>query len=301
MHSHQQTSIDTLLSNNHLGNDVVNFDSADKLLELGATLPSPYMQEAACTSKSEHLSHLSQCSHDLYIALRKTPEIISAVDENGMTLLHHAARIGFMMGSNSASLIHYLLFTAPGCDFNIKDHNGNTPLHIAAECCSDRVTQTYIFANYVRSAVKTDFDFSILNKQGQAVIHIAARTSYIDYVFGGLRINIHHLLNNVKNIDVDILSSSGSTAFYYAVNWLHLKDAKALLDAGANPLLCGLPDREPLQQINAHIDDFTAELNSEPNENKREMYQNMIDNLTELKQRVLVYAVENNNTRGCRP
>lgn len=95
--------------------------------------------------------------------------------------------------------------------------------------------------------MKRNFDFSTLNNQGQAVIHIAVRTKYDRDVFP--KYAIKEYLANAPNTNLDILSSSGSTAFYYAINHQLLTEANMLLDAGANPSIFGSPDRNPFKEI----------------------------------------------------
>ena len=86
---------------------------------------------------------------------------------------------------------------------------------------------------------------------------------------------------------MDAFSSSGSTALFYAINHCHFKEAKSLLDAGANPLIYGSKERDPFVMLESHLKDFSEMLSDEEYANKHEYLQNTIDQLNELKQKML--------------
>lgn len=241
---------------NNFGQDYVYFKLADKLLKQGASLPQPHKKRSDFNSTAHYFSYLSQNSRDLYIALRSNPEIIHEQDEkDGLTLAHSAATIGSVLNPNEASLIHDLLFKMPGLNLNIKDKSGNTPVHVAALYCGDRVSGEYTFPRYIKQAKKLGFDFSTLGQGGQAILHIAARNSYGPSIFGS-RNSIATLLALVPDIDVNVFSNSGSTALFYTIDFMHFAEADCLLEAGANPRLCGVVERDPLKMLNHHIDYF---------------------------------------------
>jgi ankyrin repeat protein len=246
--------IDIALHNNEVEPHEV-YQLADKLLQEGAKLPTPYRTKADFNQISEFFSHLVSDSYDLYIHLHQNPKIIKIQDENGETLLHAAAYIGRMLDSYSVKLIHYLIFRAPGLDFNVKNYQGNTPLHVAALNCNDLTTYNSTFPYYLEEAKKANFDFSTLGQQGQAILHIATRVSYKTHFFGRQN-NLTNLLRIVPDIDVNVLSSSGSTALYYAIFFMFFAEAKTLLNAGANPSVYSDPERAPLFIIDNHIQDL---------------------------------------------
>ena len=255
----KEEDIDRLISKNCLAQDAENFDIADKLLAEGVALPKERRQRNSFANISEYLHHLAFNVRDLYIALRSDPEIINKQDELGKTILHCVAELGLRMGSNSGSLILYLLFNAdPKANFSIKDNDGNTPVHIAAALCNDLVTCRFVFPNFVQHAAEDGFNFSILNNEGHAVIHLAALLGYVGYP---LRYNtITELLSNSFQIDIDVLSSAGCTAFFYAINNNRLVEAHTLLDAGADPLLFGNSDGDPLKMVDEFITGATEDL-----------------------------------------
>lgn len=245
--------IEILLSNNSLAQDVGFFGLAKFFLDRGAPILNYRKQKDSLTS--EYLKHLSASKNDLFFALYEDPSIVNLQDEGGKTILHHAASIGLIMGSNSASLIHEQLFQSKLTDFSIQDNEGNTPLHIAALYCDDRVTCDYVFPNFAREAARRNFDFSVLNTQGQAVIHLAAKIHYEHMAFG-CRNTVAKLLEAVPDIDVNTLSSSGTSALYYAINRMHLREIDSLLSAGASPVAFARLDRSPISMVQKLIGFF---------------------------------------------
>jgi len=248
----------------NLGQDYEKFEVADHLIRLRQyTLPDLVFSEQDCAGKAEFFKHLAASCRNLYLFLRKHPERVNEQDEEGMTILHHAASAGLTMGSNSASLIHSLLFNAPGIDFSIKNSNGDTAVHVAGFYGEERVTCRYIFPNYVRKAAELGFDFSTRGQRGYTVLHLAVLHAYESWPMGRARnlstilsILLEHQIPNLKAV-LDTLSDSGSSALFYAINRLSLSEARELLAAGADPELGGSPDRTPLGQIAT----FRAEFN----------------------------------------
>jgi ankyrin repeat protein len=238
--------IEILFSNNDLSQDVGFFRLAKFFLDRGAPIPAYRKQKDYSTS--EYLKYLSTSKDDLFFALYEDPSIVNLQDEVGKTILHHAASIGLVMGSNSASLIHEHLFQSKLIDFSIQDNEGNTPLHVAALYCDDRVTCDYVFPDFAREAARRNFDFSVLNTQGQAVIHLAAKIHYEHMAFG-CRNTVAKLLEAVPDIDVNTLSSSGTSALYYAINRMHFREIDSLLSGGANPCAFARLDRSPISMV----------------------------------------------------
>jgi|GEM_PF-6463845 FOG: Ankyrin repeat len=218
--------------------------------------------------------------------LKTNPQVVNEQDENGNTLLHHAALIGRKRGSWSAGEILNVLFTSPHLDFTVKNNDGNTPLHVAALSCDERTTCQFVFPALVKEASNRGFDFSILGgKSGQTVLHIATRTSYTDPrgVFGRIN-NVKNVLDNASQPGLDTLSTSGSTAFYYAINFCHFAEAKSLLEAGANPILFGSEQRNPVSMLEEHIaclKDILSKPEEEPGYHEKAKY--FLQKVNEIK------------------
>lgn len=223
--------------------------------------------------------------------LTKNPNLINEQDEDGQSLLHHAARLGTILGQASINTILNVLFKEPGINFNLKDNNGDTPLHIAALYCVDRVTCQYVFPTLVRKAASSNFDFSTLGQHGKSVLQIATTTTYSDH-HGRTINNVQNVLGNTDDPGINTLSSSGSTAFFYAVNQCRFTEANALLDAGANPLLCGSKERDPLAQLKEHLTTFQDALSDDNYAGQHEAIQAMIEPLTALTAKVERIASE---------
>lgn len=246
---------------------------------------------------SNEFKNLLWSDEDLQAALKSNPNLMKEQDEEGMTLLHHAAQIGFIMGSLNARKVLEALFKAPEIDFSIKDKNENTALHVAAYCSQERVTCQYIFPTLVKEAADHGFDFSTLGQNGQSILHIATRTSYTDPrgVFGRKN-NVKNVLDNARDPGLNTLSSSGSTAFYYAVNHCYIDEAKTLLDAGADPLLYGAKDRDPLAMVDEHLKVFSEALTQCEYADGHKDIKILIGSLNELKEKMKYKLLEKDST-----
>lgn len=275
------TMIEVLIRGNNLGQDSAYFDMAEQMVDNGARLPALYQAipepGADAGEVTKYLQHLASCARDLFVVLHTNPaEVFALRGEHGETLLHHVARLGTMLGSNSISLCLHVLFKFTTREqFEAIDDSGSTALHKAAELSGDdRVTADYVFPQLVQQAKQLGCDFSTLNDQGQAILHLAARNSYERQTLGIVLSRI----NNIKmvlgvttselddspadlphaqpGIDINMLSSSESTALFYAVNHMLLEHANTLLDFGADPAIYGNAGRDPVAQATTYIEEF---------------------------------------------
>lgn len=110
-------------------------------------------------------------------ALADDPSLIREKDEDGMTLLHRAAEMGHLIQYEVAVEMLRVLFNSRGLDFNAKDRRGNTPLHVAALSCENRLTSNYIFPTMVKKATEKGFDFETRGHNGQTVFQMAKERS----------------------------------------------------------------------------------------------------------------------------
>jgi ankyrin repeat protein len=218
-------------------------------------------------NKAEYFRELIFTTDELKMALQREPNLIIIQDETGRTLLHHAANIPCYDRSHLDRLFQ-ILFTAPGLNFTLKDNEGNTPLHIAARKCYLKGTCEFIFPTLISEAARRNFDFSTLGQEGESVLHIATKISYVDMsyganIFGADNLtytranNVLNVLNNAIQPGLNVFSTSGATAFVYAVDNCYLNEAHALLDAGANPTLYSAPYRNPFARIEELIQEHT--------------------------------------------
>lgn len=251
--------------------DYQGFVRADHLIRLGHyKLPVARSPATSFASKANFFSHLTSNRKDLYTHLRTHPELVNDRDEQGMTLLHHAASTGLELNPNGTAVILQLLFNAPGIDFNIRDSNGDTPVHLAARIATQAVTAVHVFPNYIRKAAELGFDFSAKGEGGLTVLHWAARHICITPISGRRISNVMPLLqimtqSQIPNLNgvLDALDGSGSTALFYCVQRFLLNEARALLLAGADPQLSGSPERSPLAQLKTCTEHLSAHVSQE--------------------------------------
>lgn len=169
----------------------------------------------------------------------QNPALLTEQDSDGNTLVHHAAKIGLSMGSSRAHAILTLLFSASEINLDIRNNDGNTAVHLAAIYSYERTTFTTVFPIFIVEAERRQFDFGTPGDRGYTVLHFATRITY-EHMWTGRGDNLRHILNNVNNPGLNVLSRSGATPMYYAIIDGHFALAHQLLDAGANPLLCSL-------------------------------------------------------------
>lgn len=197
------------------------------------------------TMTSAELFDLYLNHDELKKALEANPALINEQDECGRTLLHLcAAGDGIYSGT-----VIKLLLSINCADFSIKDAEGNTPMHIAAYNANHREAYDNIYPMFVKECTRKNFDFNMLNERGLAVIHIATIIKFELEVgcYNFSRSCLGLLLDIAPDIDLNVLSSSGSTAFFYAIAHGKIDDATRLFDAGADPSLFGAnEDRNPL-------------------------------------------------------
>jgi len=207
-------------------------------------LPSsmPFAELARDINDKMFFTHLMKNIVDLYLHLRKNPESVNSRDQFGSTLLHYA------VGNNERCLekgfyISELLFNVPGANFNIKDSEGNTPLHTL-------LNNSYYSVNYVQFLVNKvmshGFDPSITNEQGKTILHLAARKAgFVSLILSILNENnvpnlrsILDTLSNPARFGIVPNATTLATALHICIVEKSWGDVLALLNAGANLDLC---------------------------------------------------------------
>ncbi len=221
----------------------------------------------------------------------QNPALLTEQDSDGNTLVHHAAKIGLSMGSSRAHAILTLLFSASEINLDIRNNDGNTAVHLAAIYSYERTTFTTVFPIFIVEAERRQFDFGTPGDRGYTVLHFATRITY-EHMWTGRGDNLRHILNNVNNPGLNVLSRSGATPMYYAIIDGHFALAHQLLDAGANPLLCSSVDRAPLTAIDDIIKQLNDVLTEENRAEFHERVQKSLTELTSLKNRVVTIMKE---------
>ena len=173
-----------------------------------------YLQDATRTGDLSKVNNL----------LGKRPELFNAVDARlGVTPLHEASRHGH------TKVVSYLL--DHGADINQRAvaPAGMTALHLA--CCQGRV-------EVMKLLLERDADPTIATLDGVTPLMSASILGFVDCV--------ESLLTHGEALaTIDIQTKDGS-ALVYACRRGHVEVVKALLKAGADPLLETTGDITPL-------------------------------------------------------
>lgn len=182
------------------------------------------------------------------------PALLSSKDENGMTVAHHVAEIGLSMEGSEACRIIFILFNSPGLELNIKDNFGNTAIHHAAIYATNYVNFEYVFPAFLREAEKRKFNFSFTNLDGETVLHLVTKLPYINFLLNR-KSNIQTMLKIVANPGLNILSFSGKSPLFCAIELGFYDEAKTLLEAGADPIF-NCKEKIPLTKLEENIDNY---------------------------------------------
>lgn len=155
---------------------------------------------------------------------------LTSVDDQGLTRLHHAARLGDEAG------VHWLLLA--GADPNARTRDGQTPLHLAAT--PDIVTML------CRRGAKVD----ALAHNGFTPLHIAA--------LAGRASVVQRLL--ALNADLNARTPAKEYALHLAVESGDATTVSVLLADGANPAGKDQHGLTPLQLAQERRDDHLVRL-----------------------------------------
>lgn len=141
----------------------------------------------------------------------------------------------------------YLEYFSEGVDLSTQDEHGNTALHEMVIYSDSSRESGFMLRDYLDYAEKSGFDYTIRNDKGETVLHIAAIIS---------NSSVNHILQSSRDVAIDAIAHDGYTAFCYALHNSNFDDAKALLDAGADPTLSGNSEVCPMALLDKSIDKY---------------------------------------------
>ena len=251
------------------------------LTQLGK-LPALAIKAGATTT--ELFIHLAKNKDQLFIYLNQSPGKvdINQQDRFGKTILHYAA----MIPDNKEVL--ELLCEQNGINFNIKDRQHNTPVHIAGKKANE-----LDFPHMVRIALSKGFDCGIKDDDGFTILHHAAFSAHADsarmYDDGKncskiLKILQEHKGNNLHAL-LNELSVSKYSALMYCIQFGAYDEAKALIEAGASANVEGqLAETSPLMVVLKRRESLEIEKrNVEKRGEKSAQFDNRITELLTLE------------------
>lgn len=182
-------------------------------------------------------------------ALSADPTLLSKKNENDHTILHYLAA-GLPDISEEATRI--LLAAMKKEDLEVTTRKGDTPIHVLLMNCTRRNVYFNLCPLILKRAVELNFDFSLSGDRGYKPLHLAILYSFEGRE--GMRNtrrenNLARFLEIVPTVNLNALSNSGASAFFYAVSNSHFAEAYLLLDKGADPKLFGDASRDPMQLL----------------------------------------------------
>ena len=204
-----------------------------------------------------------QGSEQLIELLMQTNIDFNAMDDCGLTLIHHAA---YDSTGNSIKLVlKYSL------DCNIQDAKGNTVLHHACRNGNFKVVE-------LLSLSTNDIDLNIKDNNGTTALHVACIRGYFDMV--------KHFITNYRklNIKLNVTDNQGFTPFHHACHQGYKSNLSIvqlildhsnqfLIDApnnlGMTPfhLACFYGQKHIIEYILLHSDKIPININGFTNDN----------------------------------
>ncbi|XP_046546391.1 uncharacterized protein LOC124256427 isoform X2 [Haliotis rubra] len=150
---------------------------------------------------------------DLFLLFCEKGADISAVDEDGQTILHYLC-----MKSGSDTTIQLVL--KRGCDATVTDHSRKTALHYL---CAKRHIDKDLFT----ALIQRDCNVNMCDKWGKNVLHYLCESSVFDR-------EIFHIAFSHR-VDVSAIDIFGNTPLHYAAETSHpLKVIDLLIQNGSN-------------------------------------------------------------------
>jgi ankyrin repeat protein len=146
----------------------------------------------------------------------------SESDENGMTPLHHLLAGNY--GDLDNELWPHIFSMLPSDNFSMRNNAGDCPIHLLLKNENYRLSPNdYLLRQcIIEEAVKKGFDFSYLGADGKTPIQLSIINSFDtpQRMFDDRISDCELILRHVSSPGLDVLSSEGATALYYAIrNW----------------------------------------------------------------------------------
>lgn len=206
-------------------------------------LPTMGMDDSSNVSvhyDSKYFSDLCYCSDRLDKALKADTFLVNKQDENGDTLLHHLAKGGLMFKETTLRPLFNILFSHHPNTL-VFNRDDLTPLHIAAECCHDKVSVYFVFPEILKYSVQNKFNPNPANKNGITPHHIASTKTYT-YGYYEIKSPIgvfadKHFIPDPSIIDWNAKTMYGQTPLHWAVLSGNYENTTVLIQSGVDVIL----------------------------------------------------------------
>lgn len=161
------------------------------------------------------------------LLLTRDINVDAAIVPHGFTALHLACQGATIAGSISSLLVDMLLMA--GADARRTCKGGRTPLHLAAECNSERDVADKLLEYGADPDARE-------NQLGRTPLHFAARSNNVAVV--------DMLL--ASGADIDIVDSNGVTPLHLAARYSSMAACRALIREGASTTIIDSDGRSAL-------------------------------------------------------
>jgi hypothetical protein len=235
-------------------------------------------------AENQALLELLLCSRKLSLALKKRPDLINQQNKDGNTLLHLAVCNPHHMNNDKIITQLKILLEQKELNLTLKNSMKNTPVHQAIMECNNETSCFSILPLIIEAANEKQFDFSTPGYQGKTALHLAAMINFRHQTKATNHVAL--LLKTTAKLSLNCLSSSGSSALFYAIAKTNYQEANALLDAGINPLLCGHSRRAPLTEIELILALLNQEIKKPQLRQYHTTFQRHITQITALQEKI---------------
>lgn len=220
-------------------NDEAIFNLADKLISHGAKVPLVKFNKADNEFNNAVSLMKGNSVVDLYLHLKRNPQILLMKDSNGNSLLHLA------ITTPTWGSIVAVICREEGVDYSLRNLAGDTPLSHAAK---NWLIHSNMIGNIniVLEHSLNKFDLEEQNNQGFNILHLLSKYNYNDkgkltvhWNYARLQINYISVYAKVvktlrdSGFNLSSLSREGYSPLKYAIDNDNIPLALTLLDNGA--------------------------------------------------------------------